>query len=37
MLASSNVNVNVLAKNNDFFGEETINVNLRRNMLYLFD
>ena len=37
MLASSNVNVKVLAQNNEFFGEETINVNLRRNILYLFD
>ena len=37
MLASSNVNVKVLGQNNEFLGEETINVNLRRNMLYLFD
>ena len=37
MLASSNVNVKVLAQNMEFFGEETINVNLRRNILYLFD
>ena len=37
MLASSNVNVKVLAQNNEFFGEETININLRRNILYLFD
>ena len=37
MLASSNVNVKVLGQNNEFFGEETINVNLRRNILYLFD
>ena len=37
MLASSNVNVKVLGQNNEFFAEETVNVNLRRNLLYLFD
>ena len=37
MLASSNVNIKVLAQNQDFLAEETLNVNLRRNMLYLFD
>ena len=37
MLASSNVNVKILGQNYEFFGEETLNVNLRRNILYLFD
>jgi hypothetical protein len=37
MLASSNVNINVLATNYEFFERETANVNLRRNYLFLFD
>ena len=37
MLASSNVNINVLAQKYEFFERETANVNLRRNYLYLFD
>ena len=37
MLASSNVNVGILGSKYEFFERETINVNLRRNYLYLFD
>ena len=37
MLASSNVNINILAQRYEFFERETANVNLRRNYLYLFD
>ena len=37
MLASSNVSVKILGQNYEFFGEETLNVNLRRNILYMFD
>lgn len=37
MLASSNVNIGILAKNYEFFDEEKANWNLRRNYLYLFD
>jgi hypothetical protein len=37
MLASSNVNIAMLAKHNDFLKPEAANVNLRRNYLALFD
>lgn len=37
MLASSNVNVGVLGKNDLFFQPEKVNVNLRRNYMILFD
>jgi hypothetical protein len=37
MLASSNVNIAVLAKNDEFLKHETANVNLRRNYIVLFD
>ena len=37
MLASSNVNINVLGQKYEFFERETANVNIRRNYLYLFD
>lgn len=37
MLASSNVNIAVLAKHNEFLKPETANVNLRRNYIVLFD
>jgi len=37
MLASSNVNVAVLARNYEYFDEEKKNWNLRRNFIYLFD
>ena len=37
MLASSNVNVSVLGQQYEFFERETVNVNMRRNYLYLFD
>ena len=37
MLASSNVNVSVLGQKYEFFERETVNVNLRRNYVYLFD
>jgi len=37
MLASSNVNVNVLGQKYEFFERETANINIRRNYLYLFD
>jgi hypothetical protein len=37
MLASSNVNVAVLGNRYEFFQPETVNINLRRNYLVLFD
>lgn len=37
MLASSNVNISVLGQKYEFFERETININLRRNYLFLFD
>ena len=37
MMASSNVNVSVLARNYEFFDSEKANWNLRRNYLFLFD
>jgi hypothetical protein len=37
MLASANVNINILAGKHEFFDRETPNVNLRRNYMYLFD
>jgi hypothetical protein len=37
MIASSNVNVGVLAKNYEFFDDEKANWNIRRNFLFLFD
>jgi hypothetical protein len=37
MLASSNVNIAVLAKNHEFLKPETANVNLKRNYVVLFD
>lgn len=37
MLASSNVNIAVLAKQNNFLKPETANVNIRRNYIVLFD
>ena len=37
MLASSNVNVAILGHNYTFFDRETVNKNLRRNYVYLFD
>lgn len=37
MLASTNANISVLGQKYEFFERETINVNLRRNYLYLFD
>ena len=37
MLASSNVNIAVLGQKYEFFERETVNVNLRRNYIYLFD
>lgn len=37
MIASSNVSINVIAKNYEFFDDEKANWNLRRNFLYLFD
>jgi hypothetical protein len=36
-MASSNVNIGVIARNYEFFDEEKANWNLRRNYLYLFD
>ena len=37
MLASSNVNISILAQNYEYFERESPNVNLRRNYLMLFD
>lgn len=37
MLASSNVNIGVIAKNYEYFDDEKANWNLRRNYLHLFD
>ena len=37
MLASSNVNIAMFAKHNEFLKPETANMNLRRNYLALFD
>ncbi len=37
MLASSNVDVGILANNYEFFEEEKANYNLRRNFIHLFD
>lgn len=37
MLASSNVNIGIIAKNYEYFDSEKPNWNLRRNYLYLFD
>ena len=37
MLASSNVNIGVMAQNNAFLAPETSDSNLRRNYLVLFD
>ena len=37
MVASSNVSVSVIGKNYEFFDDEKVNWNLRRNFLYLFD
>ena len=37
MLASSNVNISVIGQKYEFFERETVNVNLRRNYLFLFD
>jgi hypothetical protein len=37
MLASSNVNIGVMAQNNEFLAPETTDSNLRRNYLVLFD
>lgn len=37
MIASSNVDLSIMAKNYEFFEEEKANLNLRRNFLFLFD
>ena len=37
MIASSNVSINVIGKNYEFFEDEKANWNIRRNFLYLFD
>jgi len=37
MIASSNVNIGVMAQKYEFFNEETSNLNLRRNYVFLFD
>lgn len=37
MLASSNVSLQSLAKNYEFFDDEKANWNVRRNFLFLFD
>jgi len=37
MLASSNVDIGILANNYEFFEEERANFNLRRNFIHLFD
>lgn len=37
MLASSNVDIGILANNYEYFEEEKANYNLKRNLIYLFD
>lgn len=37
MIASSNVSINTIAKNYEFFDDEKANWNIKRNFLYLFD
>ena len=37
MLASSTVDISVMAKQGDFFDQETPGKNLRRNFVFLFD
>ena len=37
MLATTNVDISILAKNYEFFEQEKANLNLRRNFIYLFD